>query len=100
MMGKTSSSPTGTLVDDLLGGVTQIAEHLGETGKTSSSSLADDLLRGVAQIAEHLGESRKRTYCLCERGYIPSGKIGSAWIASKTTLRAHFEKITAPTRGV
>jgi hypothetical protein len=57
--------------------------------------LADDLLRGVKPIAEFLGKSERRTFYLCERGYIPAGKIGAAWVASKRALRAHFKRITA-----
>jgi hypothetical protein len=62
--------------------------------KVDESSLADDLLRGVKPIAEFLGESERRTFYLCERGYIPVGKVGTTWVASKKALRAHFERIT------
>jgi hypothetical protein len=65
------------------------------TGPTvAESSLANDLLRGVKPIAEFLGETERRTFYLCERGYIPVGKVGTAWVASKKALRAHFERIT------
>ncbi len=60
----------------------------------AESSLADDLLRGVGSIAEFLGESQRRTFYLCERSYIPVGKVGTTWIASKKALRAHFDRIT------
>lgn len=61
-------------------------------------SLADDLLRGVKPIAEFIGESERRTFYLLERRYIPGGKIGAAWVASKKVLRAHFARITAGTQ--
>jgi hypothetical protein len=61
----------------------------------SGDSLADDLLRGVKPIAEFIGENDRRTFYLCERGYIPAGKCGSQWVASKRALRAHFDRITA-----
>jgi hypothetical protein len=60
----------------------------------AETSLADDLLRGVKPIAEFLGENERRTFYLCERGYIPAGKCGSQWIASKRALRVHFDRIT------
>ena len=60
--------------------------------------LADDLLRGVKPIAEFIGEKERRTFYLLERRYVPAGKIGAAWVASKRALRAHFEKITAGPR--
>ena len=60
----------------------------------SEVPLADDLLRGVKPIAEFIGESERRTFYLCERGYIPAGKCGWQWIASKRALRAHYNRIT------
>jgi hypothetical protein len=61
------------------------------------SSLGNDFLRGVKSIAEFLGENERRAFYLCEMGYIPCGKIGCTWVASKTALRRHFEELT---RGV
>jgi hypothetical protein len=60
--------------------------------------LAEDLLRGVDAIAEYIGDSTRRTYYKLERGYLPAGKEGATWIASKSALRTHFEKITTPER--
>jgi hypothetical protein len=60
----------------------------------TSNSLADDLLRGVKSIAEFIGESERKTFYLCERGYIPHGKLGTHLVASKTALRRHFAQIT------
>jgi hypothetical protein len=57
-------------------------------------SLADDLVRGVKPIAEFLGESERRTSYLLERAYVPAGTVGSAWVASKKALRAHFARVT------
>jgi hypothetical protein len=62
---------------------------------TAADSLADDLLRGIKPIAAFIGENDRRAYYLCEKGYIPAGKTGGLWIASKRALRAHFAKITA-----
>jgi hypothetical protein len=61
---------------------------------SSASSLGGDLLKGVPQIAEFIDESERRTYYLLERGYLPAGKMGATWIASKQALRAHFSRIT------
>lgn len=63
-------------------------------GNVADAVLADDLLRGVKAIAEYIGETPRKTYYLLENQRIPAGKIGSTWIASKTRLRAHFERIT------
>jgi hypothetical protein len=62
---------------------------------TTAGTLTDDALRGVVEIADFIGESQRRTFYLCERGLIPVGKLGTRWIASKTKLRAHYDKITS-----
>jgi len=61
----------------------------------SSATLSSDLLRGVAEIAEFIGENRRRTNYLLERSYIPCGKQGASWVASKRVLRAHYARLTA-----
>jgi hypothetical protein len=58
-------------------------------------TLAGDKLRGVAAIAAFLGESRRRAQYLCEKRLIPVGKEGAIYVASKRTLRAHYEYITS-----
>jgi hypothetical protein len=63
----------------------------------TESVLADDLLRGVKPIAEFIGESERRTFYLCQRGYIPCGKLGATWVGSKRVLRAHYARITQGT---
>jgi hypothetical protein len=60
----------------------------------TESSLGDDLLKGVSQIAVFIDESERRTYYLLERGYLPAGKMGATWIASKRALRAQYARIT------
>jgi hypothetical protein len=62
--------------------------------KDSNISLADDLLRGVKVIAQFIGESERRTYYMAERGYLPVGKEGSIYVASRRALRAHYAKLT------
>jgi hypothetical protein len=61
----------------------------------TENSLADDILRGVPAIAEFIGEEVRAVYHLCARGYIPCGKQGDRWIASKTRLRQHYEELTS-----
>jgi hypothetical protein len=56
--------------------------------------LADDLLHGVAEISAFIGESRRRTFYLLERGLLPAGKMGATWIASKSVIRASYDKLT------
>jgi hypothetical protein len=59
-----------------------------------SAPFADDFLRGVRLIAEFIDEPERRTYYLLESGYLPAGKLGNVWLASKRRLRAHYERLT------
>jgi hypothetical protein len=56
--------------------------------------LSDDIIKGVAAIADFIGEPRRRVFYLLERGYLPAGKIGSSWVASRSALRAHYARVT------
>ena len=59
----------------------------------------DDLLDGVGPIKNHLNElfgsgwDDRRTYYNLERGYLPAGKFGSGWIASKRAIARRFRQI-------
>lgn len=68
--------------------------HSTGLGDDEAGTLAEDTLRGVPAIAEHIGELIRRTYYLLERGYIPAGKLGSIWIASRRALREHYARLT------
>jgi hypothetical protein len=57
-----------------------------------------DLLRGVRSIARFINEDERATYHKLARGYVPAGKEGSEWIASKTVLREHYARLTGATR--
>jgi hypothetical protein len=57
-------------------------------------TLGTDLLKGMPEIARFLNEPERRAYYLCEKGLIPVGKLGATWIASKTKLRRHYDKLT------
>jgi hypothetical protein len=65
-----------------------------DTIPASESALAGDLLRGVKRIAEFLGSPDRSVLHMCSRGYIPAGKEGGRWVASKRQLRAHYDGIT------
>jgi hypothetical protein len=62
--------------------------------KEQDTSLADDLLRGIKAIAAFIGENERRVYYMAERGYLPVGREGSTYVASKRALLAHYTKIT------
>ena len=53
-----------------------------------SETIAADLLRGGSAIARFIGESERRTFYLLEHGFLPAGKVGASWVASKAALRA------------
>jgi hypothetical protein len=57
-------------------------------------ALGHDVLRGVPKIAKFIGESERRTYYLLENKLLPAGKQGAAWVASRSRLRAHYERLT------
>jgi hypothetical protein len=65
-----------------------------EIGAADESRLADDLLHGISSIANFLGESERRTYYLAENRLIPLGKVGAIWTGSKSALREHYKRIT------
>ena len=60
----------------------------------ATDSVAADLLRGVRPIAQEIGETTRRTYYLLENRLIPAGKQGSLWVASRRTLREHYDRLT------
>jgi hypothetical protein len=68
--------------------------HNGGPPLNDDLSIAADTLRGIKAISEFIGETPRRTFYLAERGYLPCGKIGANYIASKQTLRAHYARIT------
>lgn len=56
------------------------------------NNLNDDLLKGVSQIAEFQGESMRRVYYLLERGLLPGFKRGSIWYARKSSILRDIEQ--------
>lgn len=55
----------------------------------------DDLLRGAEAIGKFLGLTPRQAFNLLDRGTIPAGKEGKAWIASKTSLREHYRRLAS-----
>jgi hypothetical protein len=66
-----------------------------KTDTSGENPLANDLLRGAKAIGEFIAEPDTRVYYLAECGYLPIGKIGTALIASKKTLREHYDRLCA-----
>jgi hypothetical protein len=62
------------------------------------SKMGADLLRGVKNIARFINEDERSTYHKLSRGYVPAGKEGSEWIASKSVLREHYARLTGATK--
>ena len=60
----------------------------------TNDNIASDRLEGAAAIAAFLGTSTRRVQYLLEKKAIPAGRIGKRWIASKTRLRAHYDRVT------
>jgi hypothetical protein len=61
---------------------------------------ADDTLYGVAAIAECLRSqglpfSDRQTFYALEKSNLPGGKLGGRWIASRSALASHIERIAA-----
>jgi hypothetical protein len=72
-----------------------------QTNTVEENSLARDILWGAKQIGAFMGlfdengeVDEKRTYWMLERGYIPAGKRGAIWTASRRRLRADHDRIT------
>jgi hypothetical protein len=59
-----------------------------------TDDIARDRIRGVKKNAEFLGEPERRVSYLIERGVIPTGREGSAIIASKARLRVYHRQLT------
>jgi hypothetical protein len=52
-----------------------------------------DLIWGVAGIARVLGLTERQTEHQLSKGYLPVGKQGGRWVASRAGLKRHFGKI-------
>ena len=60
----------------------------------NEGTLADDLLNGVVEIADFLGWKPRKVYYELDRGNIPGEKLGNTWTSTKTALRARFAGLT------
>lgn len=59
----------------------------------STQNAQTDVLNGTPEIAEFLGVSRRRAYYLCETRQIPAGKMGRRWVARKSRLLEHIDRL-------
>ena len=55
--------------------------------------MREDMLTGAAEIAEFLGCNKRRGFYLLESKQIPAFKLGSIWVARKSSLLAYFDKL-------
>jgi hypothetical protein len=67
--------------------------HPRGVAKNIPHALSEDLLDGAEQIAEYTGWPLRRVFYLLEKGLIPGFKVGNRWIARKSRLRQHIEKL-------
>ena len=61
----------------------------------NDTDLSRDLIWGAAAIADEIGLTLRQTQYQLERGLIPAGKQGRAWVASRRRLRRRFDAVTA-----
>lgn len=59
--------------------------------------LRDDLLRGVSKIAEYIGENQRRTNHLLAMGILPGRKDGLKWVSKKSVIDRHYSIDVEPT---
>jgi hypothetical protein len=61
----------------------------------ADEKLADDLLRGVSAIADYVGETSRQTYHLLETGQLPAFKMrnGNVWYSRKSTLKDFYRRL-------
>ena len=57
----------------------------------------EDRLFGAPAIAKHCKQSLRQTYYQLEKGYLPAGKMGGLWIASKRKIDAEYDRLTSGT---
>lgn len=55
----------------------------------------NDFLHGAAQIGAFLGVSTRRAYYLLESGQLPAAQLGARWVARRSTLTEHIDRLTA-----
>jgi hypothetical protein len=58
-------------------------------------TLGEDLLRGVPAIAKFIGEEERKARYLCEKRLIPVGKLGGIFVASRTKIAEHYDRVTS-----
>jgi hypothetical protein len=58
-------------------------------------SLGSDLLYGARAIADFLGIPPKTASNKLTARLIPAGKEGGTWVSSRSSLRAHYDRLSA-----
>lgn len=64
------------------------------TTTTFEISLGSDLLYGARAIADFLGISPKTASNKLTARQIPAGKEGGIWVSSRSSLRAHYDRLS------
>jgi hypothetical protein len=60
------------------------------TAKAMPGTLGEDLLIGIDNIAAFLGQPRRRAQHWANARLIPLTKVGFLWTGTKSVLTAHF----------
>ena len=60
---------------------------------TIPETIGNDVLLGAAAIAAFLGLKRHQAFRMLETGSIPGFKLAGRWVARRSTLLNHFEKL-------
>jgi hypothetical protein len=61
------------------------------TAEVTPGTLGEDLLIGIDNIAAYLGQPRRRVQHWANTHAIPLTKTGALWTATKSVLRQHFK---------
>jgi hypothetical protein len=67
-----------------------------EPPSNAAPTIGSDLLWGVAAIAHELGTDVRRVYHALQHEHLPAIKFGTRWVASRSVLRAHFNRSPDP----
>ena len=59
----------------------------------TNESLASDLIYGAKVIGAYIGADPRQANYMLETGKLPGFKIGNKWVARKSTIKEHIEKL-------
>jgi len=66
-----------------------------EMAEANEKKVADDILKGLTAIADELGVTLRQAHYALTEGRIPAGKDGNTWVASRKLLREHYRRLAA-----